>query len=238
MDPVRPVDALVESDLASQFDPACRQDQPSNRRFGAFMTFDELCGEIRRCTQCAPHLPEGPRPVLRARPEARVLVAGQAPGIRVHKTGIPFNDPSGDRLRNWMGVDGSIFYDESRVALIPMGFCYPGTGPNGDLPPRTECASAWRAPLLAHLPNITLTLAVGHYAISWHLGRAMKKNLTETVRHWQDYGPALIPLPHPSPRNNLWLSRNPWFEREVVPGLQKSVFQALDKPPPQTALPD
>ena len=192
------------------------------------MTFDSLCREIRRCTRCAAHLPRGPNPVFRARPQAKILVVGQAPGIRVHTTGIPFNDPSGDRLRAWMGVDSDLFYDDSRIALVPMGFCYPGTGPNGDLPPRGECARAWRAPLLAHLSGIALTLAVGQYAMAWHLGPAMQKNLTETVRRWRSYGPALVPLPHPSPRNNLWLSRNPWFEREVVPDLQEAVRRVLE----------
>lgn len=190
-------------------------------------TFDSLCREIRHCRLCAEQLPLAPNPVFLASPHARILVAGQAPGIRVHRTGIPFNDPSGDRLREWMGVDRETFYDSSVFAIIPMGFCYPGTGPSGDRPPRPECARAWRASLLAALSGIELTLAIGQYAIAWHLSKRRRKNLTETVRNWRDYAPGVIPLPHPSPRNNIWLSRNPWFERDVVPSLQHRIRELV-----------
>ena len=155
----------------------------------------------------------------------RVLVASQAPGRRVHASGIPFDDPSGERLRAWMGVAPEVFYDPSRVAILPMGFCYPGTGRSGDLPPRPECAPAWRAPLLARLHSIELTLLVGSYSIEWHLGKG--PTLTDRVRSWRDHLPALLPMPHPSPRNNLWLRRNPWFEEQVVPELRARVADLL-----------
>jgi len=187
---------------------------------------DRLLREVRACRICEAHLPDGVRPVLRAGPTATILVAGQAPGRRVHASGIPFDDPSGDRLRDWMGITAETFYDTRRIAIIPMGFCYPGTGKSGDLPPRPECADAWRARLLEQLPSIGLTLAIGQYAIRWHLGRA-HRNLTETVRAWREYAPDTLPLPHPSPRNNLWLRRNPWFDEEVLPELRRRVAQLL-----------
>ncbi len=182
-----------------------------------------LLEEVRACTLCARDLPNAPRPVLRMQKTARILVAGQAPGRRVHDTGIPFNDPSGERLRAWMGMDRDAFYDEARMAIIPMGFCYPGTGKSGDFPPRPECAQQWRVRLLAQLPGLELTLAIGQYAIAYHLKGRAQKNLTETVRHWRDYWPEVLPLPHPSPRNNLWLKKNPWFEEEVIPALRARV---------------
>lgn len=190
---------------------------------------ERLFRQIRACTLCAEHLPNPPNPVVRGSENSRILVVGQAPGRRVHETGIPFNDPSGDRLRDWMGIDRSIFYDESVIALLPMGFCYPGTGKSGDLPPRPECAQTWRAPLLKALPNIELTLLVGQYAIAWHLYPERKRppSLTETVRHWRDYWPETIPLPHPSPRNNLWLRRNPLLEEELLPRVKKRVAGIL-----------
>lgn len=190
-------------------------------------SFASLIQQVRDCTLCAGQLPLGANPVFRADPGAVILVAGQAPGRRVHETGIPFNDPSGDRLRSWMGLEREQFYDLSRVAILPMGFCYPGTGKSGDLPPRPECARQWREQLLARLPDIRLVLAIGQYAQAWHLGPARKASLTETVRHWRDYWPALLPLPHPSPRNNRWLSRNPWFEQEVIPVLRQRVGELL-----------
>jgi uracil-DNA glycosylase len=172
-------------------------------------------------------LPLGPRPVLQAHPAARLLIAGQAPGRKVHESGVPFDDASGDRLREWLGIDKSVFYDPARVAILPMGFCYPGTGTSGDLPPRAECAPAWRNRLLAAMPKIELTLAIGQYAQAWHLGAARQATLTETVRHWRECGPGLLPMPHPSPRNNIWLKRNPWFAAELLPALRARVASIL-----------
>lgn len=187
---------------------------------------DELLTSIRACRLCADELPLGPRPVLRASTSARILVVGQAPGTAVHASGIPFDDPSGERLRDWMGVDAATFYDTSRIAIVPMGFCYPGRGRSGDLPPKKRCARSWRKPLMDLLPAIELTLAVGQYAIAWHLPQTRRLTLTETVRRYFEWGDAILPTPHPSPRNNLWLARNPWFEEEVVPVLRRRV-QAL-----------
>jgi uracil-DNA glycosylase len=160
------------------------------------------------------------------RSSARILIASQAPGRRVHETGIPFNDVSGDRLRDWLGMSREEFYDESRVAIMPMGFCFPGTGRSGDLPPRPECAPAWRAPLLAHLRRLQFTLAIGQYAVRYHFPEA-KGSLTEIVASWRRNWPAAVPLPHPSPRNNLWLRRNPWFERDVLPAIRERVRELL-----------
>jgi uracil-DNA glycosylase len=151
-----------------------------------------------------------------------MLIVGQAPGTRVHETGIPWNDPSGDRLRSWLDIDRETFYDESRIAIIPMGLCYPGRHPRGgDLPPRPECAPRWHGPLLAHLPRLQFTLLIGAFAQRYYLGDRAKKNLTETVRAWREYGPAFLPLPHPSFRNTAWLHRNPWFEDEILPYLRQ-----------------
>lgn len=161
--------------------------------------------------------------MLQLDPRARLLIAGQAPGRRVHETGIPFQDASGERLRAWMGIASEMFYDAARVAILPMGFCYPGTGRSGDLPPRPECAAAWRERLLGSLPKVELVLAIGQYAQEYHMGAEAKASLTETVRAWREYWPALLPLPHPSPRNNLWLRRNGWFERDVLPRLRDRV---------------
>lgn len=169
----------------------------------------------------------GPNPVFQVDPKAKILIVGQAPGKRVHETSIPFNDPSGDRLREWMGVDKDIFYDAGRIAILPMGFCYPGTGKSGDLPPRKECAQAWREKLLASMPNIQLTLIIGQYAMDWHLKDQKKKTLTETVQAWREYWPERLPLPHPSPRNNLWLKKNPWFEEVVIPKLQIQISKII-----------
>ena len=194
--------------------------------------FTALLANVRACTLCAPFLPHGPRPVLQMHRAARILIVGQAPGSKVHKTGVPFDDQSGDRLRDWLGVDSATFYDEKRIALLPMGFCYPGTGKSGDLPPRPECAATWREQLLAQLPNIELTIIIGQYAQAWHLdgrgGKAMAKaNLTETVAAWREYWPTMLPLPHPSPRNNIWLKRNDWFASDVLPSLRKRVAVLL-----------
>jgi uracil-DNA glycosylase len=182
-----------------------------------------LLADVRRCRLCAGHLPFGPRPVLQVDPRARILIAGQAPGRRVHESGVPFQDASGERLRDWMGIDATVFYDAARVAILPMGFCYPGAGRSGDRPPRPECAPAWRSRLLATMPAIEITLVVGRYALDYHLGQRQKPTLTETVRAWRDFWPTLLPLPHPSPRNNLWLRRHAWFAREVLPALRRRV---------------
>ncbi|MEW5769150.1 MAG: uracil-DNA glycosylase family protein [Pseudomonadota bacterium] len=188
---------------------------------------DQLLRQVRACTVCAPYLPNPPRPVLRAAATARLLIVGQAPGRRVHDTGIPWNDPSGDRLRDWLGMDRATFYDESRIAIIPTGLCFPGTGKGGDLPPRPECAPLWHPPLRAELPQIRLTLLIGQYAQAYYLGARRKRTLTETVAAWREYLPEYLPLPHPSPRNQLWLKRNPWFEGELLPVLRQKVGEAL-----------
>ena len=185
-----------------------------------------LLGEVRACTLCAEELPRGPRPVVQAGADARILIAGQAPGRAVHESGVPFDDPSGDRLRAWMGVDRETFYDPERVAVLPMGFCYPGTGSSGDLPPRPECAPAWRGTLLGRLNAVELTLVLGRYALDWHLDAA-GATVTDTVRRWREWWPRALPLPHPSPRNNRWLAKNPWFEEEVVPALRARVAELL-----------
>ncbi|WP_010322780.1 uracil-DNA glycosylase family protein [Marinobacterium stanieri] len=187
------------------------------------MALQELLAEVRACRICEAQLPLGPRPVVQADASARILIVGQAPGLRVHETGIPFNDPSGERLRDWLGMTPEEFYDPRQVAILPMGFCYPGRGRSGDNPPRPECAPAWRQRLLDQLPNIELTVLAGRYAQEWHLGKAV--NLTERVRNWRNVWPEYVPIPHPSPRNNLWLRRNPWFEQELVPCLQQRVAQ-------------
>lgn len=187
----------------------------------------QLLESVRQCRLCENSLPLGPRPVLQIDPRATILIASQAPGRRVHESGIPFDDPSGDRLREWLGVSRQTFYDPGKVAILPMGFCYPGTGKSGDLPPRPECAQTWRQRLLLCLGHIELTLLVGQFAQKWHLPHT-HKNLTETVRAWQDYGPRVVPLPHPSPRNNIWLKRNPWFSESLLPSLKKMTQGALD----------
>ena len=188
---------------------------------------DKLLRQARACTVCAPHLPFPPRPILRAAATARLLIVGQAPGRRVHETGLPWNDPSGDRLRSWLGMDRDSFYDESRIAIIPTGLCFPGTGKQGDLPPRPECAPLWHPPLRAALPDIRLTLLIGQYAQAYYLGPRRRKTLTETVAAWQEYLPEYLPLPHPSPRNQMWLKRNPWFERDLLPVLRQKISEAL-----------
>ncbi|MSP49033.1 MAG: uracil-DNA glycosylase family protein [Alphaproteobacteria bacterium] len=191
---------------------------------------DRLLTEIRACRLCEAHLPLGPRPVVQAGAGARLMIVGQAPGTKVHASGIPFNDPSGDRLRAWLGVDRDTFYDRERIALVPTGFCYPGKGGGGDLPPRPECAPAWQAKVRRHLPNVRLTLLVGRYALAHYLGDRRKATLTATARAYEDYLPAFWPTPHPSPRNLLWLRRNPWFEAEAVPALQARVGTLLGEP--------
>ncbi|MBF39093.1 uracil-DNA glycosylase family protein [Idiomarina sp. UBA4520] len=191
-------------------------------------SWQNLLTEVRQCTLCEPELPMGARPVVQLHPNAKILVAGQAPGRRVHASGKPFDDPSGDRLRQWMGVDKTTFYNAEKLAIIPMGLCYPGAGKSGDLPPRPECAPAWRQKLLQQLPNLELTLAIGQYAQSWHIDEP-KQTLTERVKNWESYWPEVLPLPHPSPRNNLWLKRNPWFEDSIIPMLQERVSALLSE---------
>lgn len=189
--------------------------------------YSQLVGEIAACRLCD-DLPLGPRPVLRTSMSARILIAGQAPGLKVHNSGIPFDDPSGDRLRDWMGVDRNIFYDASLINIVPMAFCYPGRAPKGgDLPPRKECRQAWHDQLYDALPQQELTLVIGQYAQDYHLGGRRAKTLTETVRAWRDFQPSMFPIPHPSPRNNIWLARNPWFEAEVVPELRRRIMDIL-----------
>jgi uracil-DNA glycosylase len=190
-----------------------------------------LLREVRACRLCEGYLPLGPRPVLRADVRARILIAGQAPGTRVHATGVPWNDASGERLRAWLEVDRESFYDPGRFAIIPAGLCYPGRGRSGDLPPRPECAPRWHPPLRALLPRIELTLLVGRYAQAWYLGPRRRATLTATVHAWREYLPAFLPLPHPSPRNTRWLQVNPWFAAEVLPELRRRV-QALSGPRP------
>lgn len=171
--------------------------------------------------------------MLQAGLGARLVVAAQAPGTRVHETGLPFNDPSGDRLRDWMGIDRATFYDARRINIIPMGFCYPGRNPRGgDNPPRPECARLWHERLFAVLPPQALILVIGQYAQAWHLGPRRKRSLTETVRHWRDYLPSHLPLPHPSPRNTYWLQCRPWFEAEVIPELRRTVATILEEQTP------
>ncbi len=186
----------------------------------------EVLTEVRACSLCAAQLPAGPRPIVQLHQDARILIAGQAPGRRVHESGIPFDDPSGERLRAWMGVEPEVFYDSKQVAILPMGFCYPGTGSSGDLPPRPECAPAWRRKLIELLPNIRLSLIIGAHAQKWHLPEA-KSSVTERVRSWRNYWPDRLPLPHPSPRNNVWLRKNPWFESEIIPSLQRRISELL-----------
>ena len=187
-----------------------------------------LLADIRACRICEKYLPLGPRPIVRASSTAKLCIVAQAPGIRVHETGLSFNDPSGVRLRDWLGVDRETFYDESRIAIVGMGFCFPGHDAHGgDKPPRKECAAAWHEKLFAALPKFPLTLLVGSYALNHHLSGNTKSNMTDTVKAWQEYGPRTIPLPHPSWRNNAWLKKNPWFEKELLPYLRRRVRRVL-----------
>lgn len=188
---------------------------------------DPLLSEIRACRHCEPHLPLGANPVIQAHQEAKLLIIGQAPGTRVHHSSIPWNDPSGDRLREWLGLDKTQFYDAKHIAIMPMGLCYPGKGRSGDLPPRKECAPMWHQKVLEALPNIGMTLLIGQYAQRYYLSDK-PHSLTETVKQWQTWAPHTLPLPHPSPRNTLWLKRNPWFEAEVVPYIRQYVHEHLN----------
>ncbi len=192
------------------------------------MSLQAVLADIAACRACAPELPHEPRPVVRVTRATRLLICGQAPGRRVHESGLPFTDPSGDRLRGWMGVDDETFYGRPEIGVAAMAFCFPGTNPKGgDFPPPPRCAQLWRPQLLGALPNVELTLLVGGYAQDWALGDRMKGNMTQTVRAWRDYAPAILPLPHPSWRNTGWLKRNPWFEGEVTPYLRQRVLEIL-----------
>ena len=192
---------------------------------------DRLLIDVRACRVCEAHLPLGPNPVLRAKRSAKILVIGQAPGTKVHESGIPWNDASGKRLRKWLGVNDEVFYDQNKVAIIPMGFCYPGKGPSGDLPPREECATLWHKRLLSLLPNIKVTLLIGQYAQKYYLGDSeyySHATVTKTVKNWKKFAPKYFPLPHPSPRNTLWLKKNSWFEQKTIPQLRKNIRIILD----------
>lgn len=190
------------------------------------MGLEKLCAEVRACTLCA-GLPLGPRPIFQISATSRILIAGQAPGRITHAKGIPFDDPSGNRLRDWLGVTREVFYDPRLFAIVPMGFCYPGTAKGGDLPPRPECAPAWRSRLLSHLSQLRLTLVIGHYAQAWHGAGDGARTLTERVRNQNLVDAPAIALPHPSPRNGVWLKANPWFADNVLPHLRNRVRQAL-----------
>ncbi|KAI3604944.1 hypothetical protein D8I24_2649 (plasmid) [Cupriavidus necator H850] len=192
-----------------------------------YRTLKSLLAAVRGCRACEAHLPLGPRPVVRATATARVLIVGQAPGLRVHSSGIPWDDPSGERLRSWMGVGKDVFYDESRIAIIPMGYCYPGRGKSGDMPPRRECAELWLDHLLAKLPRIELTLLIGQHAQRHYLGNRRKSSLADTTKAWREYAPRYIPMPHPSPRNIPWFQRNSWFEQQLLPELRTRIGALL-----------
>jgi uracil-DNA glycosylase len=192
------------------------------------MPLESLIAEIRACRACAGELAHEPRPVVRVRAETRLLICGQAPGRRVHESGLPFDDPSGDRLRAWMGLDRATFYDHPAIGVAAMAFCYPGTDPGGaDYPPPARCAALWRARLLAALPKVELTLLIGAHAQRWALKQLARGSMTETVRAWREAPPAFLPLPHPSWRNTAWLKRHPWFEAELAPFLRQRVAELL-----------
>lgn len=196
---------------------------------GEWRTLDSLLAAVRDCRACEAHLPLGPRPVLQAHAAARILIVGQAPGLRVHNTGVPWSDASGQRLRNWIGVDERAFYDASLIAIIPMAFCYPGRGGGGDLPPRPECARLWLSHLLSRLRRIELTILVGWHAQRHFLGARRKATLAHTAAAWRDYAPRYMPLPHPSPRNQPWFKRHPWFEQDVLPALRTRVQAVVSR---------
>lgn len=190
-------------------------------------SIDQLVTQIRKCSLCT-DLPLGPKPIVQASADAKILIVGQAPGRITHAKGRPFDDASGKRLRAWLGVSENVFYDPAKIAIVPMGFCFPGAGRGGDAAPRPECARHWRRPLLDAMPQVELSILLGAYSLDWHIGNRDGANLTETVRNWQQYWPQNLPLPHPSPRNNRWLKRNPWFETDIIPMLQSRVQTLLD----------
>ncbi len=189
-------------------------------------TLEQLLTQVTNCRVCQPYLKLGCNPVIQANEAAKLLIIGQAPGLKVHHSSIPWNDPSGDRLRQWLALDKEQFYDPKQIAIMPMGLCYPGKGRSGDLPPRKECAPLWHTPILKQLPNIEMTLLIGQYAQNYYL-QDKPKTLTETVKSWRRWAPHYLPLPHPSPRNTLWLRNNPWFEEDVVSYIRDHVHQQL-----------
>ena len=199
----------------------------ASRQVQTDRSLNRLLAEVRACRACEAHLPLGPRPVIQAGGTARILIVGQAPSARVHVSGVPWDDRSGERLRDWMNIDASSFYDESRIAILPMGYCYPGRAASGDRPPRRECAPLWLDRLLKHMPSIELTLLVGRYAQAHFLGSAGNTSLTATMKAWRAHAPRIIPLPHPSPRNIAWFIANPWFEGELLPVLRRNVNELL-----------
>jgi uracil-DNA glycosylase len=189
---------------------------------------EKLVKEVRACSVCKEYLPFGPRPIVSLSPSSKIIIIGQAPGTKVHASGIPWDDASGERLRDWMGIDRDVFYDDSLIALVPMGFCYPGKNKGGDMPPRPECAPLWHTKLLAFCPKIKLTLLIGQYSQHYYLQDRHKKTLTETVKAFKEYMPDYIPMVHPSPRNQIWQKKNPWFEKKLIPVLKDKVRIALN----------
>ncbi len=188
---------------------------------------DKLLSDIRGCEVCKAHLPLGPRPVVSGHPKAKIIIIGQAPGTKVHNSGIPWDDASGTQLRKWLNITDDLFYDETKIAIVPMGFCYPGKGKSGDLPPRPECAPLWHKPLFDTMPELKLIILIGQYAQKYYLKKDAKKTLTDTVSEYEKYLPTYFTLPHPSPRNRFWLTKNPWFEDHVVPVLRQKVKEIL-----------
>jgi len=186
-----------------------------------------LLNDIRSCTTCIDHLDAGPRPIVAATSKSKIVIIGQAPGSIVHRTGVPWNDKSGENLRNWMGIDNDTFYDASKIAIVPMGFCYPGKGKSGDLPPRKECAPLWHEQLLNQMTNVELILLIGQYAQKYYLEKQAEKTLTNTVKNYEAYLPQYFVLPHPSPRNNIWMAKNSWFKEETLPALRETVARVL-----------
>jgi len=188
---------------------------------------ENLLHDIRQCNICSEHLQFGPRPIVSAHPDSKIVIIGQAPGTKVHNSGIPWDDASGRQLRKWLNVSDDDFYDDTKFAIVPMGFCYPGKGTTGDLPPRPECAPQWHDLLFNKMPNLELVILIGMYAQKYYLQKAVKKTLTETVANYKTYLPKYFVLPHPSPRNRFWLTKNPWFDDEVVPELQEKINEIL-----------
>ncbi|MFT4806047.1 MAG: uracil-DNA glycosylase [Psychroserpens sp.] len=188
---------------------------------------EHLLHDIRQCKICEAHLPLGPRPIATGHPNSKIVIIGQAPGTKVHASGVPWDDASGRQLRKWLNVTDEVFYDETKFAIIPMGFCYPGKGKSGDLPPRKECAPQWHLPLFDHMKNVELVILIGMYAQKYYLKEYAKRTLTETVANYKDYLPQYFTLPHPSPRNRFWLTKNPWFEEEVLEELKSTVHEIL-----------